>query len=154
MTPTQYFNQYLKDTGKKPDSVTYSGELIFDDTGFIGSEQVRMVLNGQKKAAFTAFDYFDINLEKIPVAGSEYIVEDTSERPCGIVRVNDVKVLPFSEISWELAQLSGEDENLEEWRERNMELFLEEGDLSGFEFNESSLVVVEIFDLIYSKPAE
>ena len=128
MTPTQYFNQYLKDTGKKPDSVTYSGELIFDDTGFIGSEQVRMVLNGQKKAAFTAFDYFDINLEKIPVAGCEYIVEDTSETPCGIIRISDVKVLPFNEISWEL-------------------------DLSGFEFNESSLVVVEIFDLIYSKSA-
>ena len=78
-------------------------------------------------------------------------LEDTQENPCAVIRVKDVKIIPFSQISWELAQQDGEDENLEAWQEKERDFFEEEADLCGFDFDEEMPVVCEIFELVYKK---
>lgn len=150
MTALEFWNEYLESTYQSAEQATYSGELVFEQNGLTGSEQLRLVKNNTKRACFTLFDSFQINMESIPVSGATYIVEDFNENPCCIIKVDDVKILEFNDISWPLAMLDGEDQNLSEWRERTAELFKEEADLCGFEFSGNSKIVCEIFHLIYS----
>lgn len=151
MTSTQFFNQYLKDTGQNLENAVYNGELCFEDSGWGGQSQLALVLGGQKTAIFTSFPSFEINRETIPVAGEVYIVEDTNEEPCAVIRISDVKIIPFNEISWDLARQDGENWNIDEWRDKEREFFKDEADLCGFEFSEDMKVVCEIFELIYRK---
>lgn len=151
MTVLQFWNGYLAKTGQKPQDAVYNGELCFEDSGWTGQSQLNLVLGEKKTAIFTPFPSFEINREKLPVAGEVYVVEDTQENPCAVIRVKDVKIIPFSQISWELAQQDGEDENLEAWQEKERDFFEEEADLCGFDFDEEMPVVCEIFELVYKK---
>ena len=151
MTAFEFWNQYLKDTNQKAENAVYNGELCFEDSSWAGQGQLSLVLGGKKTAIFTPFPSFDINRESVPAGGEVYIVEDTEEEPCAVIRVKDVKVLPFNEIDWELAKQDGENNSLEEWQDKEREFFEDEADLCGFDFTEDMLVVCEIFELIYTK---
>lgn len=149
MTVGEYWNHYLKATGKSFEEAVYSGELVFENGGCFGDEQLRLVLGGRKTASFSFFDSLVINREPIPVAGEVYIVEDSSGEPSCIIELTDVKIVPFNEISWELASLDGEDENLAQWREKMRCFAEEESDACGFAFSEESKIVCEIFKVIF-----
>ncbi len=149
MSISEYWEKFLKDTNQNPDEVGFSGELSFDGNSVSGPERLTLVLNDKKTAVFTAFDSYGINREQLPVSGELYIVEDASGKPACIIEVTDVNLIPFGEISWGIASREGEDETLEEWREKTRELMEEEGDICGFEFNDSSKLVCEIFRVIY-----
>lgn len=152
MTIAEFWSEYLKKTGQKPEEAVYNGELCFEDSGWAGQSQLNLVLGGKKTAIFTPFPSFEINLEKIPVAGEVYVVEDTAEEPCAVIRLKDVKVIPFNQISWELAAQDGENENLKDWQDKQRAFFEEEADLCGFVFEEEMPVVCEIFELVYKSP--
>lgn len=150
MTPTQYFSKFLKDTKQKEEDVFFSGEMCFENSGITGIEQGELVKAGKKTCCFTPFESFEINFEPVPVPGEVYIVENSEEKPFCIIELDDVKVLPFNEVSWEMARQEGEDENLEDWKDKQREYMEEEAELCGFEFTDNSLVVFEHFHVIYS----
>ena len=149
MNAAEYWNAYLKDTGKSPDDAVFSGELTFADSGLVGVEQLALVLSGKKTAMFSAFEAYAINREPLPLAGEVYIVEDAEGNPRCIVEVTSVQVLPFCDVTWEMARQEGEDESLEVWRDRQRDYLSEEGDISGFTFTESTRLVFEVFQVIY-----
>lgn len=151
MTTAEFWKTYLEATNQKEGEAVYSGELCFEDSGFTGQAQLTMVLSGAKTATFTPFDAFEINRESIPVAGEVYVVLDSQEEPCAVLRVNNVSVIPFNEIPWDLAQRDGEDENLDEWREKMRDNLEDEAHACGFEVREDSKIVCEIFSVIYRK---
>ena len=151
MTTSEFWKSYLKATGRSEENAVYSGELVFEDTGFTGQTQLSLVLSGAKTATFTPFDSFEINRESIPVSGEVYIVLDSKEEPCCIIEVINVSVIPFNEIPWDLAARDGENENLFEWRDKMREFLEDEADLCGFEVHEDSKIVCEIFRVIYRK---
>ena len=111
--------------------------------------QLALCLRGEKRALFNPYDSFIINPEPLPLSDEMYIVEDRNDEPKCIVQLTDVNIVPFGEISWELARRSGEDENLEQWRSRQKEFFEEEADLCGFDFNDGTKIICEIFGVIY-----
>ena len=47
-----------------------------------------------------------------------------------------------------MAKLEGEDENLEQWKERKTEYLQEEGDILGFEFSPDLKLVFQTFKVI------
>ena len=145
----QYWESYLSATGQKKEDAAFSGELVFEDNGFTGLNQLALILGGQKTALFSAFPAYEINREPLPVQGEVYIVEDGNGKPRCIIEVCDVQVLPFGEVSWEMAEREGEDENLEVWREKQREYMGEEADLCGFLFSDETKVVFEHFKVIY-----
>ncbi len=151
MTPFEFWTEYLKKTGQTAENAVYNGELCFEDTSWAGQSQLSLVLAGKKTAIFTPFPSFDINRESVPCGGEVYIVEDTAEEPSAVIRVKDVKLIPFNQIDWELARQDGENENLEDWQDKEREFFEDEADLCGFDFTEDMLVVCEIFELVYKK---
>lgn len=149
MTATQYWNKYLSDTKQKIEEATFSGELVFENSGITGIEQSFLIQQGKKTCCFTAFDSFAINFEPIPVVGEVYIVEDTNENPVCIIEIDDVQVLPFNQVTWQMAEQEGEDSSLEEWKNKQFEYMSDEADICGFEFTENSKVVFEHFHVIY-----
>lgn len=144
-----YWNEYLAKTGQNKDETGFSGELVFEDVSQFGIEKINLILSGQKTVIFSPFDAYAINREPIPVNGELYIVEDRNKNPVCIIEVTDVNVIPFCDISWELARREGEDENLEQWRDKQKEYMEDEADLCGFEFNMGSRVVCQIFNVVY-----
>ncbi len=149
MTLAEFWKNFLKKTNQKEKDMPFNGELCFEDEGWTGSSQLSLVLQNKKTAIFTPYPSFEINREKLPSAGEVYIVEDTAEEPCAVIKIKDVKIIPFNAISWELAQLDGEDQSFDDWKDKMTEFFEEEAALCGFDFNEDMDVVVEIFELIF-----
>lgn len=151
MTTAEFLKKYLKDTNQSEENAVYSGELVFEDSGFAGQTQLSLVLSGAKTAVFTPLDAIEINLEQIPVAGEVYVVLDSNDEPRCIIELTDVNVLPFNEIPWDLAQRDGENENLSDWQDKMREYIEDEADLCGFEAREDSKIVCEIFRVVYRK---
>ena len=151
MTTAEFWKSYLKATNQKTENAVYSGELVFEDSGFTGKTQLSLVLSGAKTATFTPFDSFEINRESIPVSGEVYVVLDSREEPVAILEVTNVTVIPFNEIPWDLAARDGENENLSDWQDKMREFLEDEADLCGFEVREDSKIVCEIFRVIYRK---
>lgn len=149
MTITEFWETYLKKTNQNPEDAVYSGELSFSERGITASVQLNLVLSGSKTAIFTPFETFQINLEPIPISGEVYVVTDSENEPKCIIEVTDVNVVPFNEISWELAQRDGENENLDEWREKMQDFIEEDAALCGFEAKPDTKIVCEIFRVIY-----
>lgn len=144
-----FWNDFLEKTNQNEDEVGFSGELQFEDNNFTGLEKLNLVFSGKKTVIFSPFEAYAINREPMPLNGEVYIVEDRNKEPRCIIEVTDVLVLPFNDVGWELARQEGEDENLEQWREKQREYMKDEADLCGFEFNDSSKVVAQIFHVVY-----
>lgn len=144
-----FWNDFLEKTHQNKDEVGFSGELQFEDNNFTGLEKLNLVLSGQKTVIFSPFEAYAINREPMPLNGEVYIVEDRNKEPRCIIEVTDVLVLPFNDVGWELARQEGEDENLEQWREKQREYMKDEADLCGFVFKDDSKVVAQIFHVIY-----
>ncbi len=149
MTCEEFWGKYLSDTKQSAEDAAYSGEMVFENSSVTGIEQLNLVMSGKRCVNFSAFPSYEINREPLPVEGEVYIVEDETDEPRCIIEITDVKVLPFEDVSWELASKEGEDENLEQWRDKQREYMEEEADLCGFDFNDKTPVVCEIFRVIY-----
>ncbi len=151
MTSAEFWQRYIRDSKQNEENVCYSGELCFEDQGVTGLTQLDLVLAEKKTALFTPYESFEINLEPLPVAGENYVVLDSGDNPRAIIEVVDVKVIPFNEISPELALRDGEDESFEMWKEKETEFFTEEAEICGFKFTKDLKVVCEIFQVVYKK---
>ena len=71
-----------------------------------------------------------------------------------MIKTTAVKILPFREISWELASKEGEDASLEEWQEKHVSFFTEEAAELGYKFTWDMPVIFEEFRLEYKKRKE
>lgn len=148
MTIFEYWKNYLQSNNLKEDEVGFSGEFSFEPT-IIGEQQLFLLLNGKKTAIFSTFDSYAINMEPLPLSGEILIVENKDGEPKGIIEITDVNIRPFNDITWEIARKDGESSDFEDWKERNTEIFEDEGALCGFEFTPSSKIVVQQFKLIW-----
>lgn len=148
MTISEYWKKFLDSAGLNEEEAGFSGEFSFEPN-FVGEQQLFLLLNGKKTAAFSTFESYGINMEPLPVTGELYIVENKDGEPKAVIEVTDVTVRPFGDITWELARKDGENENLEEWKERQKEYFEEEAAICGFDFNESSKILCQQFKVIF-----
>ena len=126
-----------------------SGDLFFEAKGFVSDQLTALVLSEKKTAFFTSFATYTIDQEPLPVSGELYIVLDRANNPVCVIEITSVTILPFNEVTWEMAKLEGEDENLEQWKERKTEYLQEEGDILGFEFSPDLKLVFQTFKVIY-----
>ena len=78
-----------------------------------------------------------------------YIVVDKNNQPQCVIEFANIQVLPYNEITWEMAKLEGEDENLEAWREKQREYLEDEAAVLGFDFTPDIRLVFQNFRVIY-----
>ena len=113
----EYWNKFLAAKGFPPETKC-AGDLLFEAKGFVSDQMNALVLGGQKTAFFSSYATFAIDGEPLPVSGELYIVVDRANNPVCVIELQSVNILPFSEVTWEMAKQEGEDENLEQWREK------------------------------------
>lgn len=150
MTVEEYWNAWL---ATQPEEARkerpYGGEIQFGFDEAMSAWLTPLVLSGQKQATTSALESFQIDNEKLPVAGHFYVLTDWNDNPLGIIEDVKVDILPFDQVPWSMAQKEGEDESLESWRENHIEAFQEDADLMGYTFRMDMPVVFEEFRLVY-----
>ena len=92
---------------------------------------------------------YTINQEPIPISGELYIVVDNNDEPVCVIETQSIEIIPFEEISWQMAKLEGEDNSFEEWKNKQIAIISDEGDILGFEFSTDIRMVFQTFTVIY-----
>ena len=144
----EYWNKFIADTGRSEDDKC-SGDLNFEAKGFVGDEKVALVLGGRKTAFFASWPTFSIDMEPLPVSGELYIVVDRANKPRCVIELDSVEIVPFNEVTWEMASQEGEDEDLGAWKSRQQDALEDEAAVVGFEFTPDIKLVFQTFKVVY-----
>ena len=107
-----------------------------------------LVLNGQKRATASSVWGYEIEGEEIPKEGNLSVITYWDGKPGCVVRTTRVRIIPYKDITFEIAKLEGEDDSLESWRKNHESFFREEGKELGYEFSEDMPVIFEEFEVI------
>ena len=143
-----FWYSFLEKSGRSKDE-RFAGEISLEAQGFSGNAQLALILAKKKTAFFTSLATYAIDNEDLPLADELYIVTDKNENPCAVIEIQSVQVVPFNEVTWEMAQCEGEDEDLFAWKEKHTEYLKDEAELVGFEFSDNIKLVFQKFRLLF-----
>ncbi|MDD6157191.1 MAG: ASCH domain-containing protein [Lachnospiraceae bacterium] len=107
-----------------------------------------LVLKGQKRATSSSVWGYEIEGEPIPQEGNFSVITDWDGNPGCVVKTTRVRIIPYKDITYEIAKLEGEDDSLESWRKKHEDFFREEGEELGYEFSEDMPVIFEEFEVV------
>lgn len=134
------WNEYSKNNNVK--STSY--DIIHYDY-----ETIDLLLSGNKRAISSLKKIYDIKKKNLPYPNEYKIIFDKKNEVVGIVRVEDVKIVKFKDISYDFALAEAEgDYTLAYWKYAHSNKFreaLEEYDIS---FNVDMEVVCEYIKLV------
>jgi len=66
-----------------------------------------------------------------------------------VIETKSVRILPFREVTFDLAGQEGEDEDLASWRAGHERFFTAEGAALGYQFSRDMPVAFETFEVVY-----
>lgn len=144
----EYWEKFLKESNRSSEEKC-AGDICFDSDSLRADQLVALVLGNKKTAFFTSWSTYAIDGEPLPVTGELYVLVDRADIPRCVIELESVNVIPFNEVTWEMAQKEGEDQNLAEWKERQQENLEYEGSILGFNFTPDIKLVFQIFRVIY-----
>lgn len=107
-----------------------------------------LVLKGKKKATASSKIGYQIEGDEIPKEGDMSVITDWEGTPRCVIRTTRVRIIPYKDISFDIAKLEGEDDNLESWRRNHESFFREEGKELGYQFSEDMEIIFEEFELV------
>ena len=148
MNVDEFFNEYLKQAGKSPDT-KYIESYCFDSTKETAQELLDLVLCGQKRATSSSLYYFKAKNVRIPQIGDLCVITDWEGNPGCVVETKEVTMIPFKDMTYDICKREGEDDNLESWRKGHISFFTWEGNEIGYTFSEDMMVVFEDFEVVY-----
>lgn len=149
----EFWSRFLLKTGR-PENTEYIEVFHFELSEKWANELLRLVLIGQKKATASSLHSFELSGEPVPKVGDFSIVTDWDGIPRCVIKTTAVMILPFSEITYDIAKREGEDDTLVSWQKGHIKYFKEEGKILGYEFTEDLPVVFEDFEIVYQEEAE
>lgn len=107
-----------------------------------------LVLKGKKKATASSKIGYQIEGDEIPKEGDMSVITDWEGTPRCVIRTTRVRIIPYKDITFDIAKLEGEDDNLESWRRNHESFFREEGKELGYQFSEDMEVIFEEFEVV------
>lgn len=107
-----------------------------------------LVLKGQKKATASSVLGYQIEGEEIPKEGNLSVITDWDGNPRCVIKTTRVRIIPYKDITFDIAKLEDEDDTLESWRKNHEKFFTEEGKDLGYKFSEEREVIFEEFEVI------
>lgn len=124
------------------------GKWHFELTEKACNTLLDLVLKGQKRATSSSLAAFELGDETIPKEGELSVITDWDGNPRCVVRTKKVHILPYEEITYDLAKLEGEDETLDSWKRSHERFFTREGEMLGYHFSPQMPVVFEEFEIV------
>ena len=143
-----FWSKFLEGKENK-DSFCYGGEISFGTDEYSSAELTALVLSGRKSASVSALEAFKIDNEPLPKAGVYYVLTDWSEKPCAVIKTENVQVLPYNEVTWEMAQKEDSSSSMEEWRYNHNLAFEDDAAVMGYDLTPDMPVVYEEFRVVY-----
>lgn len=107
-----------------------------------------LVLKGQKKATASSVLGYQIEGEEIPKEGNLSVITDWDGNPRCVIKTTRVRIIPYKDITFDIAKLEDEDDTLESWRKNHEKFFTEEGKDLGYKFSDEMEVIFEEFEVI------
>lgn len=106
-----------------------------------------LVLTGKKRAtASSLWGYAED--EPIPKVGDVSVITYWDGTPACIVKTTAVRIIPYREMTYDIARLEGEDDTLESWQRNHKAFWLEEGKEIGYTFSEDMPIIFEEFEVL------
>lgn len=142
-----FWEKFLREAGLGP--LRWHDCFAFGSGAAMADELLALVLSGQKRATTAPLPSYEAEGERPPRPGDHSIVLDGAGEPACVIRTRAVTILPFGEVTWDLARREGEDENLDSWQQGHIRFITEDAREFGYEFSWEMPVVFEDFDLVY-----
>ncbi|MFA5312671.1 MAG: ASCH domain-containing protein [Methanomassiliicoccales archaeon] len=128
-----------------PDARSYDA-WSFCGGGEVGDRLTDLVLEGVKTATASVEQLYRIEKAPIPSVGDLNIILRSNDEAACILRVTEIRVCKFCDVTAEHAYNEGEgDRSLDYWREVHRECFTKELEEHGLQFDDNMLVVCETF---------
>lgn len=109
-----------------------------------------LVLSGEKRATSSAWELYALDGDLIPKKGDKSVILSSREEAVCIIENTEVFVLPYDEVTQEMAAMEGEgDKSLAYWRQVHERFFRQEMAEYGRCFHEKMPVVFERFRVIW-----
>ncbi len=140
------------------DNPQYSKKKIKDVYHFCYNERdanelAELVRKGIKRATSSLYLLYKLENEeaKIPKVGDLSIITNYYGNPFAIIENTLIEFSPFNKVSAEFAFKEGEgDKTLNDWKRTHKEFFNNELKKYNIEFDDSMLVVLEHFKVVYN----
>ncbi|MBS4218090.1 ASCH domain-containing protein [Bacillus sp. FJAT-49711] len=139
-----YWAKFLKET-KTPNQPYTSWHFELNER--LANELLELVLQGKKRA--TTSSIYDFEQEPLPTAGDYSVITNWSGEPKCIIQTTSIQIIPFKDVTFELARLEGEDDNLESWREGHIRYYKQVCEAANQKFTWDMPVVFEQFKVVY-----
>jgi uncharacterized protein YhfF len=143
------------------DYLNYIGENINDskkeytswhfcDNKKDANDLAALVNDGIKRATTSLNYFYEKEEEELPKKDEFSIITDWEGIAICIIKTENIRILPFNEVTEEFAYREGEgDKSLKYWRKAHIEAFGRELNEYNLKFSEDMLVVCEEFEKIY-----
>lgn len=128
-----YWKKFLEETGR-PADLAYTDCFHFDVTEEWAGKLLALVLEGKKRATASSLHFFEARKMPLPKAGDCSIVTDWAGTPRCVIETTGVTILPFREVTFDIAKREGEDETLASWQENHIRFFTQDGEAEGYVF--------------------
>ncbi|NOI75414.1 ASCH domain-containing protein [Vibrio coralliilyticus] len=153
MTPQQqaYLNEYLTTlTPQQRESIPDTIAEYFCADEFNANECARLINEGTKRASCCLKQGYDIEQEPLPQVGRITVVLNWQQEPVCIIRLTEVSICPFDQVTEEFARSEGEgDLSYEWWRDAHIKFFTQYAGEIGAKFDLQSELVLERFEKVY-----
>ncbi len=107
-----------------------------------------LVLKGKKTATSSSLLGYEADGTPLPKVGDMSVITNWDGTPGCVIRTKSVRIMPYCDITFDLAKLEGEDSSLESWQNTHASFFTREGEELGYTFTEDMPVVFEEFEII------
>ena len=144
-----FWQDFLVEKGLD-DSTKYYESFYFANEEW-ADKLLALVLEGKKTATCSCLPSYEAEGDSLPQLGGYSIVTNFAGEPHCVIQVTNITILPFNEVTWDMAKLEGEDELLQTWQDGHRRFFELEGEELNFTFTEETPVVFEEFEVVYRK---
>lgn len=107
-----------------------------------------LVLEGKKRATASSLWEYELEGEPLPKVGEMSIITYWDGTPGCVIRTTNVRIIPYRDMTFDIAKLEGEDDTLESWQKNHEAFFTEEGKELGYTFSEDMPVIFEEFVVV------
>lgn len=123
--------------------------FAFGNTKEHADELADLVLEEKKTGTSSGYELYQMDNEPLPKVGDYSVVVNSSKVPIGIIQIVEVLILPWKEITEELAATEGEgDLSLMYWQKGHYNYFKPYYKEHGLLLNEETKIVFERFQLV------
>ena len=121
----------------------------FEMTRGAAEKLLGLVLAGVKQATCSSLYSFQAEQLRVPKQGDLSIVTDWEGHPHCVIQTTGVTLVPYRDVTWDMAKREGEDTEMVTWRRNHLAFFMAEGKELGYVFSPDMMVVFEDFQVVY-----